>query len=321
MDSPFSGTGASTHAAISTPATEQLQQIAWLDADGALAKLDARRSGLLGQEVESRRRQFGRNEVSHERPPAWYAHLWHAFANPFNLLVTTLAVVSGLTGDEKAVVVIGVMVLLSTGLRFVQESRSTKAAEGLRALVSTRIAVERSGDEFPPDSTSATRRREIPMGELVPGDIVYLSAGDMVPADVRVIAAKDLFISQSALTGEGLPVEKTERADRPGSFVATTELPTVCFMGTSVVSGTATAVVAATGSRTAVGSMAKGLLGQRVTTAFDVGVNKVSWLFIRFILVMVPVVILINGFTKHDWLEACSLGSPSPSASRPRCCR
>ena len=308
MALPFKGTGAPTRIPALAPVNEQLLQMAWADADTVLAALDARRLGLFDEEVERRREQFGRNEVSHEKPPAWYRQLWHAFANPFNLLVTTLAVASGLTGDEKAVVVIGLMVVLSTGLRFAQESRSNKAAEALRALVRTSTAVERDGDEFPLDSTPATRRREIPMEELVPGDIVYLSAGDMVPADVRVIAAKDLFISQSALTGEALPVEKTDRADRPQSPVSTMDLPTICFMGTSVVSGTATAVVAATGSRTAVGAMAKGLVGQRVITAFDVGVQKVSWLFIRFIVVMVPIVVVINGLTKHSWLEALLFG-------------
>ncbi|MGE5100089.1 MAG: magnesium-translocating P-type ATPase, partial [Deltaproteobacteria bacterium] len=291
-----------------SPVNELLQTVAWLDADAALAKLDARRSGLFDEDVERRREEFGRNEVSHEKPPAWYTQLWHAFANPFNLLVTTLAVVSGVTGDEKAVVVIGLMVLLSTGLRFAQESRSNKSAETLRALVRTSTAVERDGDEFPPDSTPATRRREIPMDDLVPGDIIYLSAGDMVPADVRVLAAKDLFVSQSALTGEALPVEKADRAEEPSTPLSLTDLPTICFMGTSVVSGTATALVVATGSRTAVGAMAKGLIGQRVTTAFDVGVHKVSWLFIRFIIVMVPIVVLINGFTKHSWLEALLFG-------------
>jgi Mg2+-importing ATPase len=312
---PFVGNGAPVRgnrsAARARPQSfvnEVVQAVAWLDADAALAKLDARRSGLFDEDVERRREEFGRNEVSHEKPPAWYTQLWHAFANPFNLLVTTLAVVSGVTGDEKAVVVIGLMVLLSTGLRFAQESRSNKSAEALRALVRTSTAVERDGDEFPPDSTPATRRREIPMDDLVPGDIIYLSAGDMVPADVRVVSAKDLFVSQSALTGEALPVEKADRADQPTAPVSLTDLPTICFMGTSVVSGTATAVVAATGSRTAVGAMAKGLVGQRVTTAFDVGVHKVSWLFIRFIVVMVPIVVLINGFTKHSWLEALLFG-------------
>ncbi|MFI5310304.1 MAG: magnesium-translocating P-type ATPase [Gemmatimonadales bacterium] len=285
-----------------------LHRLAWLDADAALAALDAHRAGLDDAEVEKRREQFGPNEVAHEKAPVWYVQLAHAFANPFNLLLATLAGASAFTGDTEVVIVIGLMVLLSTGLRFAQEYRSNKSAEALRALVRTSTAVERSDDEFPPDTTPAMRRREIPMGELVPGDIVYLSAGDMVPADVRVLAAKDLFISQSALTGEALPVEKMDRATEPATAVGLTELPTICFMGTSVVSGTATAVVAATGNRTSVGAMAKGLVGQRVTTAFDVGVHKVSMLFIKFILVMVPVVFLINGLSKHNWLEAFLFG-------------
>jgi Mg2+-importing ATPase len=285
-----------------------LQRLAWLDSDAALAQLDARRTGLDDEEVERRRERYGRNEVAHEQVPAWYLQLGHAFGNPFNILLTVLAVVSWLTGDRDSVVVIGLMVTLSTMLRFAQEYRSNKSAAALRALVSTSTAVEREGDEFDPDSTPVTRRRELAMDELVPGDIIYLSAGDMVPADVRIIAAKDLFVSQSSLTGEAMPVEKVDRAAQPSSPLGVTELPTICFMGTNVVSGTATGVVALTGSTTSFGAMAKGLVGQRVVTAFDVGVNKVSWLFIRFIVVMVPIVILVNGFSKHNWLEAFLFG-------------
>jgi Mg2+-importing ATPase len=289
-------------------ANAMLAAIAYLDADAVLAHLESDRTGLTDAEVEARRERYGRNEVAHEKPPTWYAELGRAFANPFNFLLTTLAIVSGVTGDQEAMTVIGFMVVFSTGLRFVQEFRSNKSAQALRALVRTSTAVERAGDEFDPSSTPATRRREIPMDELVPGDIVYLSAGDMIPADVRLIAAKDLFVGQSSLTGEAIPVEKVDRAQRPESPVAITELPTVCFMGTSVVSGTATAVVAATGSNTSFGRMAKGLVGRRAETAFDIGVHKVSWLFIKFIAVMVPVVFLINGFTKGSWLEALLFG-------------
>jgi len=287
---------------------EALRRLAWCDADTALTALDASREGLDEAEVERRREISGRNEVAHEKPPAWYTQLRHAFANPFNFLLTVLAIASGATGDREAVVVIGLMVALSVGLRFMQEFRSNKSAEALRKLVSTSTAVERSDDEFHPGSTPAARRREIPMSDLVPGDIIYLSAGDMVPADVRLLQAKDLFVSQSSLTGEALPVEKLDRAAAPAAPSGLTEIPTICFMGTSVISGTATAVVAATGSRTTFGAMAKSLIGQRVTTAFDVGVSKVSWLFIRFIVVMVPIVFLLNGLSKHDWLEAFLFG-------------
>jgi len=288
-------------------ADARLIETAYLDPDAALAALDSDRHGLTDDEVEHRRRQFGRNEVAHEKPPTWYGELGRAFANPFNFLLTTLAIVSGVTGDSEAMTVISFMVVFSTGLRFVQESRSHKSAQALRALVRTTTAVERAGDEY--DSAGpATRRREIPMGELVPGDIVYLSAGDMIPADVRLISAKDLFVGQSALTGEALPVEKSDRADRPQKPAALTELPTICFMGSNVVSGTATSVVVATGSNTSFGRMARGLVGHRAETAFDVGVHKVSWLFIRFILVMVPIVFLINALTKGSWLEALLFG-------------
>jgi Mg2+-importing ATPase len=293
---------------ITAAADTRLFESAFLDADQALAELGSNRNGLTDDEVEARRERFGRNEVAHEKPPTWYAELARAFANPFNFLLTTLAIVSGVTGDQEAMTVIGVMVVFSTGLRFVQEFRSNKSAQALRALVRTSTAVEREGDEFVPGTSPAMRRREIPMDELVPGDIVYLSAGDMIPADVRLISAKDLFVAQSALTGEAIPVEKIDRAEKPSAPPALTELPTICFMGTSVVSGTATAVVVATGSGTSFGRMAKGLVGRRADTAFDVGVRKVSWLFIRFIAVMVPVVFLINGFSKGNWLEAFLFG-------------
>ncbi|HEY5220272.1 MAG TPA: HAD-IC family P-type ATPase, partial [Gemmatimonadaceae bacterium] len=286
----------------------KLPDVAYLDADAALAALGTTRVGLAEDDVQARREAYGRNEVAHERPPTWYAELGRAFANPFNFLLTTLAVVSGVTGDHEAMTVIFVMVLFSTGLRFVQEFRSNKSALALRALVRTSAAVERPADDTPATSGPAMRRREIPMDELVPGDIVYLSAGDMIPADVRLIAAKDLFVGQSALTGEALPVEKIERCAAPPTPAGVTDIPTVCLMGTSVVSGTATAVVVATGSRTSFGSMARSLAGRRAETAFDVGVRKVSWLFIRFIAVMVPVVILINGLSKGNWLEAFLFG-------------
>ncbi|MDE3054791.1 MAG: magnesium-translocating P-type ATPase, partial [Gemmatimonadota bacterium] len=242
-----------------------------------------------------------------ERPPTWYGELARAFANPFNVLLTTLAVVSGATGDREGMAVIAVMVVVSTGLRFIQEFRSNMSAQALRALVRTSAAVERSGDESTPGSP-AMRRREIPMDELVPGDIVYLSAGDMVPADIRLLSAKDLFVGQAAMTGEALPVEKFDRAAAPAAPAALTDMPTACLMGTSVVSGTATAVVVATGARTAFGGLARKLVGRRAETAFDVGVHRVSWLFIRFIAVMVPVVIAINGFMKGNWLEAVLFG-------------
>ena len=302
-------TGPGTRGRDSRAAADaRLVDLAYLEADAVLVLVESSREGLTDAEVEARRERFGRNEVAHEKPPTWYAELGRAFANPFNFLLTTLAVVSAITGDERATTVIGFMVVLSTGLRFLQEFRSNKSAQALRALVRTSTTVERLGDEFDPGSMPAARRREIPIEDLVPGDIVYLSAGDMIPADLRLVAAKDLFVAQASLTGEALPIEKVDQAQRPAGPAATTELPTICFMGTSVVSGTATAVVVATGSNTTFGRMAKRLVGRRAETAFDVGVHKVSWLFIRFIAVMVPIVLVINGVSKGNWIEALLFG-------------
>jgi P-type Mg2+ transporter len=284
-----------------------LREVAYLDAAAALGALGTTPAGLTEEDVEARRERLGWNEVAHERPPTWYGELGRAFANPFNVLLATLAAVSGATGDREAMTVIAAMVALSTGLRFIQEFRSNQSAQALRALVRTSAAVERSGDDFAP-AAPAMRRREIPMDELVPGDIVYLSAGDMVPADLRLLSAKDLFVGQAAMTGEALPVEKVEHAAASATPASLTDISTICLMGTSVVSGTATAVVVATGARTVFGGLARTLVGRRAETAFDVGVHRVSWLFIRFIAVMVPVVIAINGVLKGNWLEAVLFG-------------
>ena len=200
----------------------------------------------------------------------------------------------------RTIIVLSSMVLLSTLLRFWQEFRSNKAAEELKAMVSSTTAVLRAG---------MPRPQELPISALVPGDIVYLSAGDMVPADVRLLTAKDLFVSQAMLTGESIPLEKhaipmpsaTGSADARHSIL---EQETVCFMGSNVVSGAATAVVAATGDATQFGAMAKDIVGARPPTSFDIGVNRVSFMLIRFLLVMTPLVFFINGLTKGNWLEA-----------------
>jgi P-type Mg2+ transporter len=184
------------------------------------------------------------------------------------------------------------MVLLGVMLRFVQETRADNAAAKLKAMISVTATVIRDGEQ-----------KEIPLQHLVPGDVVKLSAGDMIPGDVRLIAAKDLFITQATLTGESLPVEKADAPDLRDKISAI-ECNNLCFLGTSVESGSATAAIVATGSQTYFGKVARSLVGQQVETAFDKGVKQFTWLMIRFMLVMVPLVFLINGLTKHDWKEA-----------------
>ncbi|QLL11082.1 magnesium-translocating P-type ATPase [Pseudomonas chlororaphis] len=276
-------------------------------------------NGLTELDAEGRLQRDGFNEVAHDRPPYALVQLLQAFNNPFIYVLMTLTGISFFTdfwlplqsGEETdltGVVIVLVMVLVSGLMRFWQEYRSAKAAEALKAMVRTTATVLRREQ-----MGMKAALREVPMRDLVVGDIVQLSAGDMIPADIRLIESRDLFISQAVLTGEALPVEKydTLGAVQEKSAHRTAadqqdllDLPNICFMGTNVVSGTATAVVVATGSRTYFGSLARSIVGSRTQTAFDRGVNSVSWLLIRFMLVMVPVVLLINGFTKGDWAEA-----------------
>jgi Mg2+-importing ATPase len=272
--------------------------------------------GLNKVEAAVRRGVSGLNEVAHERVPRWYVQLIHSFHNPFIYLLIALAVVSFLTGDLKATVIVAVMVSISVGLRFIQEFRSSQAAARLRAMVATTATVIRPGPRVTailpgavePVGRNVPRhpptREEVPIERLVPGDVIHLSAGDMVPADVIVLSTKDLFVSQSLLTGESLPVEKSAGAVRDAENLGPLDLPNVGFMGTNVVSGTARAVVVATGPRTYLGTLAGPLVGKRAPTHFDRGVNGVSWLLIRFMLVMVPLVFIINGLTKGTWLGA-----------------
>jgi Mg2+-importing ATPase len=257
----------------------------------AIARMKSHAEGLSPREAAARLARDGPNVVEHERPLPWWLHLWHCYKDPFNLLLTVLAIVSYVTEDAKATVVIAAMVALSTAIRFVQEQRSSRAAEALKAMVSNTATVLRQ------------TRREMAISKLVPGDLVVLSAGDMIPADCRVLSARDLFIAQSALSGESLPVEKFAEQRPLGEDAL--EQSNLVFMGTNVVSGSATALVVHTGERTYFGALAQRVMATDTTpNAFQAGINSVSWLLIRFAAVMVPMVMLINGFTKGEWLEA-----------------
>lgn len=199
--------------------------------------------------------------------------------------------------DPLTVIIICTMVFISGTLRFVQESRSGSAAEKLLAMITTTCTVDRK----------ERTKMEIPLEETVVGDIVHLSAGDMVPADLRILEAKDLFISQASLTGESDPVEKTADVCS-GKSVSVTDFTNIAFMGSNVISGSAVGVVVAVGDDTLFGSMASSVAQEAVETNFTKGVNAVSWVLIRFMLIMVPIVFMINGLTKGDWLEAFLFG-------------
>jgi P-type Mg2+ transporter len=268
--------------------------------------------GLTEHEVHERLETYGRNMVAHERATAWPLMLLNNFRNPFILVLFVLGSVSYATGDLWGTVVVSGMVVVSVVMRFFQEFRSSQATESLRAMVQTTATVTR---RYSRDDSEAlvSEKREVPFENLVPGDIVHLSAGDMIPADIRLVSSKDLFVSQSVLTGEAMPVEKydtlagvVEKSADQASATSASPLDqsNLCFMGTTVISGSGTAVIVSTGSRTVFGSLAKSVIRHRNVTSFDRGVNAVTWVLMRFILVMVPIVFLLNGFVKGDFREA-----------------
>ncbi len=303
--------------------TELLRRVAAVSPVESLHLIGSRAGGLSTAEAEGRARKYGSNEITHERPLPWYRRLVDSFVNPFSLILVVLLAVSYVTDILMAapggksltkVIMLTIMIVLSGLMTFWQEHRSMMAAESLKAMVHTTATVLRhdEGEEVPEDvlTTAAVSRlrREIPISELVPGDIVLLAAGDMVPADVRLIRSKDIHINQATLTGESMPVEKRDTSlGTTGSTPVRANIldePSLCFMGTNVESGSAAAVVLTTGGRTYFGSMASAIIGQRALTSFDIGVRKTSWVLVRFTAIMVPIVFLINGFTKGNWSDA-----------------
>ncbi len=269
-----------------------LAELAEAEPAVALERLGSSQDGLSEEEAARRLERHGPNVVASDERHTRLRLLLRACLNPLVLLLAVLAIVSLATGDVRAAAVMTVMIVLGVSLRFAQEARAGAAAEKLRAMIRVTATVLRAG-----------RPVEEPLARLVPGDVVHLCAGDMIPADVRILTCRDLFVTQASLTGESLPVEKFATAGERGDRTAL-EQENLCFLGTSVESGTATAVVVETGPRTYLGSIASSLAGAPAETAFDQGVARFTWLMIRFIAVMVPLVFVINGLTKHDWREA-----------------
>src|ERR1039457_6748105 len=221
-----------------------------------LRSLGTAPAGLTEEEAAARLEQYGPNQVGREKHEGWPQRLYIAARNPLVILLTILATLSFATGDFRAGGVMLLMVVLGVSLRFVQETKANTAAAKLKAMISVTATVVRDGQP-----------KEIALQHLVPGDVVKLSAGDMVPGDVLLLSAKDLFLIQATLTGESMPVEKTDAADVRGN-VSTIERSNMCFLGTSVESGSATAVIVATGAQTYFGKVARSLAGQQVQTAF-----------------------------------------------------
>jgi len=301
--------------------SQELAVLASKPTSEALQQLVSSPEGLSEAEASERLARYGANTVVAARQDGLLQQLLKRLINPLNILLLTLSVVSLVSGNAQSAVIIFLMVVLSITLGFVQERRSGQAAAALRAMVHTTATVLRrvvpgtaasapapAPAPAPADTAAqghgaaAAAMHELPIEKLVPGDVVHLSAGDLVPADVLLLSARDFFVNESALTGESLPVEKHALVEQPG--VETMALRNIGYMGTHVASGTATAVVVHTGAKAVFGGIALATTGERGVSSFDAGLNHFTWLMLRFMMVMVPLVFLINGLTKGDWLEA-----------------
>ena len=297
MDKKAQAAAAATQAA--------LQAEAALTVTDLLRQLGTSPDGLSEAEAAQSRETNGENQVTREKKKSIGRRLTEAFVNPFTIILVFLAAVSVVIDiiipimqhnmddyNPATVIIISVLVILSGTLRFVQETRSGDAAAKLLELITTTCTVIRKGEG----------KKEIPLQDVAVGDLVFLSAGDMVPADVRIIEAKDLFVSQASLTGESAPQEKVPAV--AAGHEAVTKLTNLAFMGTNVISGSATGVVLRNGDRTLFGSLASSMAQEAPETNFTKGVNSVSWILIRFMLAMVPFVFIINGLTKGNWIAA-----------------
>jgi Mg2+-importing ATPase len=268
-------------------------QTAGLAASAVYALLATRAQGLGTEQAAARLAEHGPNVLARDRRASFPRLLWNAVINPLVILLAILATVSFSTGDPRAGSMMILMIILSVGLKLYQEGKADSAAAKLKAMISVSATVLRDGTT-----------REIPLAELVPGDVVQLAAGDMIPGDVRIVHAKDLFVIQGSLTGESFPVEKHAVESAATATTAPLDLPTIGFLGTSVESGSASAVVVATGKDTYLGGMAQSLSAQPPQTAFDRDISKFTWLLLRFMFVMVPAVFVINGLSKGNWVQA-----------------
>ncbi len=280
-----------------------LKKMAAASVPECCTRMNSSTDGLSSTDAEALLKKVGLNEISAEKTPSWFKQLVSAFINPFSGILVLIVIVSVVVNvffsrpedaDYKTVYVVVTIILLSSLLRFFQEYASNNAARNLKAMVKSWATVVRDGNAA----------KETDMKQLVPGDVILLSAGDMIPGDCRVLQSKDLFVSESVLTGESMPVEKKVDASGEATPKTIFELDNICFMGTNVVSGSARALVLLTGNRAYLGTVQKDISQPAGVTSFEKGVNSVSWLLIRFMLVMVPAVFVINLITKHNWPDA-----------------
>lgn len=272
--------------------SKDLEKISAIDNKKVLEIMNSSIDGLSISSVNNRIKKYGLNEIAKEKHQSPLIRFINNFKDPLVILLIVLGIVSYITGDIRATIMIVVMIFLGVILRFLQENKADNAAQKLKAMVSNKTTVIRNNKEM-----------DVYIKDIVPGDIIKLGAGDMIPADIRILSSKDLSINQSALTGESLPVDKHAEAKNKNSDNLF-EINNLCFLGSNVVSGIAKGIVINTGSRTHFGMLAKSVVSAQTITNFDKGIKSFSWLMIKFILIMTPIVFLVNGLSKGDWLEA-----------------
>ena len=271
----------------------EVKRLSSIDIKKLFEQLSSSVNGLTSDQANEHREKYGSNKIlvgAHESVVVKFLKL---FFSPLSVLLLVLSLVSYLTGEPKGAIVILVIILLSTVLNTLQEHKSNNAVKKLKSLVSCKTNVFRNGEEV-----------YIDLSEVVPGDVVHISAGSIIPADLRVIESKDLFISEAALSGESLPSEKTSELASSEEIKSVFDCKNVCFMGSHVISGTSKAIVLRTGENTFFGELARETIAHKKTSSFDQGIKRFTWLMLRFMFVMAPIVFLINGFMKGNWVEA-----------------
>lgn len=283
------------HRRLVSESEKFLSEIASLSPIDAIKKLNSSSRGLTSEEVEERLDFYGLNELSKIKRIGLWADIYERLKSPLVIQLLLICTISTFLGELKSALIVFLMIFLSVGLSYILDRKSSKAVEGLGKRVQSRTYVIRDGVE-----------KEIKMSEVVPGDIVLLNAGSIVPADIRIISAKDFFVSESALTGESMPIEKTFLPVKEKKSVL--ELSNIVFLGTSVTSGSARGIVIHTGVRTIFGAISEKLTQKKEETSFDKGVKSFTYLMIRFMTTMVFLVFVIVGLTKGNWIEALLFG-------------
>ena len=297
--------------------TPKLKELATCSKENLFTLLESSENGLASHEAKRRIALYGKNIISENKKTNPFLVLYHNVINPLTLMLVVLSSVSFVMNDPRTAVVIGGMTFISVFLSSFHEVRSSQAAEKLSNMVSSTVAVLRQdSDENEVEANTIfdmkihevlAKTTELPAKEIVFGDIVHLSAGDIIPADLRILTSKDLFLNQASLTGEAMPVEKFA-INEAYTIDSMLEAHNICFMGSSIESGTAVGIVCTTGKETYLGSIAKTIESEDEPTSFDIGIKKFTWLMLRFMFVMVPVVMLVNGFSKQDWVGAFLFG-------------